>query len=257
MKTIEINKVTHSSRIGQTCTNLEPNLFEDAIFTENGIPIGFYIRQLPDKARQLLSIANKEFRTKKVPKSAMNRTSGEKGLTEKVQQYSTIIGSVQPRPHMGRPEPRVSSVHQSTSSRTFIKAMMLLAGETLKLIRKYTPELYEEHVRAVTESVPEKWRFAEYFSSSISNYNIAASYHRDAGNVNNSLNVICTKRWMSSGGNLSIPDYDIVVDQSDNSLLVYPAWRNIHGVTPIIPHKEDGYRNSFIFYSLKAFSNHG
>jgi hypothetical protein len=231
MKTIEINKVTHSSRIGQTCTNLEPNLFEDAIFTENGIPIGFYIRQLPDKARQLLSIANKEFRTKKVPKSAMNRTSGEKGLTEKVQQYSTIIGSVQPRPHMGRPEPRVSSVHQSTSSRTFIKAMMLLAGETLKLIRKYTPELYEEH--------------------------IAASYHRDAGNVNNSLNVICTKRWMSSGGNLSIPDYDIVVDQSDNSLLVYPAWRNIHGVTPIIPHKEDGYRNSFIFYSLKAFSNHG
>lgn len=257
MKTIELLKTPHGSKVGHKCDNLKPNLFEDAIFTENGVPVGFYIRSLPSPASQYLAVANKEFRTKKVPKSAMNRSSGETGATDKVQQYSTIIGSVQPRPHMGRPEPRVSSVHQNGSSRTFIKSMILLAQESLKLIKKHTPELYEEHVKAVSKSVPEKWRFAEYFSSSISNYNIAASYHRDAGNVTNSLNVICTKRWMSSGGNLSIPDYGVVIDQCDNSMIVYPAWRNLHGVTPIVPHKEDGYRNSLIFYSLKAFANHG
>lgn len=41
----------------------------------------------------------------------------------------------------------------------------------------------------------------------------------------------------------------------DYSILVYPAWRNVHGVTPIIPTHEGGYRNSLVFYPLKAFKN--
>jgi len=39
------------------------------------------------------------------------------------------------------------------------------------------------------------------------------------------------------------------------SMLVYPAWRNLHGVTPITPTHDGGYRNSLIFYPLKAFFN--
>ena len=257
MKTLELKKITHSSRIGQDCPNIEPNITEDTLFTENGIPIGFYLKRLPNPARQLLAIANKEFRTKKVPKSAMNRSSGETGNTEKVQQYSTILGSVQPRPHMGRPEPRISSVHQNPSARTFVKAMIMLAGECLKIIRRETPDIYELHVESVCKSVPEKWRFADYFSSSISNFNIAANYHRDAGNIVGSVNIICTKKWMSKGGHLSIPDYDAVIEQADDSLIVYPAWKNMHGVTPIETLKEDGYRNSLVFYALKNFRLHG
>ena len=257
MKTLELKKNSHKIKIGNKCEPIEPNIVEDTLFVEEGVPVGFYIRELPNPAKQLLGIANKEFRTKKVPKSAMNRTSGETGDTEKVQQYSTIIGSVQPRPHMGRPEPRISSVHQNPSARMFVKAMIMLAGECLKIIRRETPDLYETHVGSVCKSVPEKWRFADYFSSSISNYNIAANYHRDAGNIIGSLNVICTKKWMAKGGNLIIPDYNAVIEQSDNSLIVYPAWRNMHGVSPIEPLKEDGYRNSFVFYSLKSLNTHG
>lgn len=43
---------------------------------------------------------------------------------------------------------------------------------------------------------------------------------------------------------------------ADNSMLVYPAWRNVHGVTPIVPTREGGYRNSLVFYSLKAFNKY-
>ena len=43
------------------------------------------------------------------------------------------------------------------------------------------------------------------------------------------------------------------VGQQDNSILVYPAWRNVHAVTPIIPSHEGGYRKSLIFYPLRAF----
>jgi hypothetical protein len=56
-----------------------------------------------------------------------------------------------------------------------------------------------------------------------------------------------------SGGDLHIPDYNATIGQQDNSILVYPAWKNLHGVTPIIPIFENGYRNSLIFYPLKAF----
>jgi hypothetical protein len=34
-----------------------------------------------------------------------------------------------------------------------------------------------------------------------------------------------------------------------------PAWENVHGVTPIIPTFDGGYRNSLVFYPLKAFVN--
>ena len=37
------------------------------------------------------------------------------------------------------------------------------------------------------------------------------------------------------------------------SLLLYPAWRNMHAVTPIKATHEGGYRNSLVFYALKGF----
>jgi hypothetical protein len=67
------------------------------------------------------------------------------------------------------------------------------------------------------------------------------------------VNVIICKKHNSKGGDLHVPDYNATIGQQDNSILVYPAWRNVHGVTPIIPIHKDGYRNSLIFYPLKAF----
>jgi len=83
--------------------------------------------------------------------------------------------------------------------------------------------------------VPEKYRFGRLFTSSISNFNIAAPFHRDAGNLVGCVNVIIAKKKDASGGNTTVPDYNLTVDSSDNSMLVYPAWKNVHGVTPIRP----------------------
>ena len=97
------------------------------------------------------------------------------------------------------------------------------------------------------------YRFGNLFTSSISNLNISAPFHQDRGNLKDTVNVIMTKRKGTKGGSLSVPDYDEVFEQSDNSILVYPAWRNVHGVTPIKQIHEDGYRNSLIFYPIKKF----
>jgi hypothetical protein len=255
MKKIELILVKHSVKIGQVCENIEPNITDDCIFTLNGKSVGFYIKSINKDAAQLAEIANREFRSDRVPKTMMARSSAinarrnnEKG----VEQYSTIIGSCPPKPHMRRPYPTMSSVHQSKSSQTFIKAMIMLGKASEQIIKDIMPEQYSSQCNQLKE-VPDKWRLGDMFTSSISNYNIPASYHRDTGNIQNTVNSIITKREHSVGGCLNVPDYNITIEQADNSLLVYPAWANIHGVTPIQPVAEDGYRNSLIFYPLKAF----
>jgi hypothetical protein len=153
---------------------------------------------------------------------------------------------------MQRPYASRSSVHLEKSAQTFIKAMLLLAKESEDLIKEILPQQYEKQVK-LFQSVNKKWRFANLFTSSISNYNISAPYHRDVGNIVGAVNVIICKKHNSKGGDLNIPDYGATIGQQDNSILVYPAWKNLHGVTPIIPTHEGGYRNSLVFYPLKAF----
>lgn len=263
MKRIDLKKIEHDVKIGDTTPSLKPNINEDCILFENGEKVGFFIKNLPEKASKLAALANLEFNSKNVPKSNMTRgraimkgyeENGKHGEENLIEQMSTILGSVPPRPYMRRPYPSISSVHSEPKAKNFIKAMVMLAKESEKIIKEIMPELYEQQ-KNLLEEVPKKWRFTNLFTSSISNYNIAAAYHRDTGNIVGGANVIITKRNNCEGGNLNVPDYGATFNQTDNSMLVYPAWRNVHGVTPIEPTYEGGYRNSLVFYPLKAFLN--
>jgi hypothetical protein len=256
MKRIDLIEVKHNRKIGEACEYIEPNVTEDCIFYVDGEPIGFYLTKMPEKMCKLADLANVEFRSKNVPKTEMARgVSSEmmaKGIKNKLSQYSTILGSVPPKPHFQRPYAQRSSVHGVKTAQTFIKAMLLLAKESEQLIKEILPKQYEQQIELFKE-VNEKWRFGNLFTSSISNFNISAPFHRDTGNIVGAVNVIICKKHNSKGGDLHIPDYNATIGQQDNSILVYPAWRNVHGVTPIIPIHKDGYRNSLIFYPLKAF----
>jgi len=262
MKRIELFKVEHSRKIGELCEYIEPNVTEDCIFYADGKAIGFYLTKMPEKMCKLADLANAEFRSKNVPKSLMARAGKlralQMGKTKNeanaidVEQYSTIIGSVPPKALMRREYKNRSSVHSVKSAQTFIKAMLMLAKESEALIAELMPEQYAKQLEAF-KAVPDKWKFGNLFTSSISNFNISAPFHRDAGNITETVNVIICKRLNSKGGDLHVPDYGATIGQVDNSILVYPAWRNVHGVTPIIPTHEGGYRNSLIFYPLKAF----
>lgn len=263
MKRVELKLQEHSVKIGNQCPFIEPNIKEDCFFIENGEVVGFFLKNIAEhseKLQQLINLANKEFRSKNVPKSEMKRSTGVNtkhyGKDHNVEQLSAIIGSIPPKPLMRRPYPSISSVHTSKTAKNFIKSMLLAAKESEKIIKKLAPEIYEKQVRLIEENVPKKWRFGKLFTSSISNYNISAPFHRDTGNIEGCVNVIITKKKFATGGDLHIPDYGATMDSSDNSMLVYPAWKNVHGVTPIKPLKEGGYRNSLVFYPLKAFKNH-
>jgi hypothetical protein len=254
MKSVELLQLEHSVKIGDKCGDIEPNITEDTIFTVNGEPIGFYIKSVSGRLLKAVEVANAELRSSRVPKSEMRRSSGLMNKEAEVKQYSTIIGSVPPKPHMRRNYPTISSVHQVKSAQTYIKAMLVACKEAEDLIKEITPNIYEQQEAIINEKVPPQWRFGRLFTSSISNYNIAAPFHRDAANLEGCVNVIIAKRSHAKGGNTTVPDYGATVDSADNSMLVYPAWRNVHGVTPIVPLREDGYRNTLVFYPLKAFN---
>jgi len=253
MKTIELQKVDHNVKIGDKPKELAPSLFEDSIFVEDGKEIGFYIAQIPERLQKLVDVADAELNSSRVPKSEMKRSSGFANEENDVRQYSCIIGSIPPKPHMRRPYASKSSVHSVKSASQFVKAMTMAGREALGIVESVSKSLYQTHKEAVESRVPEKWRFADLFTSSISNFNIAAPIHQDNLNVKGALNVIITKRRNSTGGNLYVPDYDVTLNSADNSLLVYPAWRNMHGVTPIVPTHKGGYRNSLVWYALDAF----
>lgn len=262
MKILNLELKQHEVKMGQECPYYEPNIKEDTLFMFGGKAVGFYLKKVEGKIAKLLEIANTELLSDRVPKSDMKRAPTD-GFDEKTGKYkykniviqqSTIIGSIPPKPHMKRPYAGISSVHQVKTATNFIKAMLLIEKEGEKLLKEIMPEQYELQKQILAKTDP-KWRFGDLFTSSISNFNINANYHRDTENLQNTVNFIFTKRNNSTGGSLNVPDFGITVEQADNSLLVYPAWQNIHGVTPIIPTGENGYRNSLVFYPLKAFEN--
>jgi hypothetical protein len=250
---LHLEEVAHEYKIGHQPAELPPSFTGDALFMAGGEPLGFYIEKIPERLKKLTDVANYELNSPRVPKTVMTRASKFRGDESAVDQYSTIIGSIPPKAIMRRPYPSRSSVHGVETAQTFIKAMTMAGKEALGIVEQTVPELYRVHREAVTACVPEKWRFCDLFTSSISNYNIAAPIHRDTLNVKGALNVIITKRMNCTGGNLFIPDYNITINSAHDSMLVYPAWRNTHGVTPIVAKHDNGFRNSLVWYALDAF----
>jgi len=259
MKIIKLKKIEHNVKIGDKCPYYDPTISEDCLLDVDGEIIGFYIKDISKynkKLTQLLSIANKEFRSDNVSKSNMSRGMSSDmmraGIRNNLSQYSTILGSIPPKPHFRRHYANISSVHREPKAQTFIKAMIAACCEGEKIIKKLTPHIHKRQVE-LFEDIKKEWRFGNIYTSSISNFNISAPFHRDTGNIEGSVNIILTKRNNSNGGCLNVPDYNATFEQADNSMLVYPAWKNVHGVTPIKKIADDGYRNSLIFYGLKAF----
>jgi hypothetical protein len=254
MKTIDLQKIQHNVKQGDVCGDLLPNIKESCLLVENKKVVGFFISKIPEKMQKLAAIADKELNSDRVPKSMMDRSDVvKKNKQQGVTQYSALLGSVPPKPHARRHYANYASVHSKKTAQLFIRAMLGLAKESEALIKQYMPKQYNYLYEQCSKNIDKKWLFSNIFTSSISNYNIAANFHTDKANFKGSLNAIICKRKGATGGNLCVPDYNAIFDQCDNSMLVYPAWKNMHGVTPINTYANGGYRNTLVFYLINYF----
>jgi hypothetical protein len=255
MNIIELESQKYSEKFGTKVKKLEANIAETSIFIKDDAPVGFYINDLPPNITNLIAIADTELRSANVPKTKMNRGTRKQAIAkgeEWVEQYSVVLGAAVPRAHMRRNYARTTTIHGLKSAQPFVKAMLLLCRAGEKLIEKYMPEQYSKQKQLVKENVPKRLGLTELFSSSISNYNIAAPYHQDRGNLKGCVNLIFSVKKKVLGAHLHVPEYGLVIENSDNSLLVYPAYANMHGVTPINSVNLGGYRNSLVFYTING-----
>ena len=226
MKTITLTKQPFTIRKGDACPTIQPNITESCILADpDGTHVGLFLKELPSDLCNLVNIADQQLRSDNVRKSRMDRKTlighnpDGTGKYEVISQWSTILGSCPPKPHMRRPYPSRSQVHQQASARPFTKAMNAIGLMAFGLVQQYTPAVAQEHTIAVQKRLPTKWRFGGPFSSTISNCNIAAPIHQDNANVKGAINLIITKRRNSTGGNLHVPDYNATFDMNDNSML--------------------------------------
>lgn len=100
--------------------------------------------------------------------------------------------------------------------------------------RTYAPEVFKNHEALVQEKVMREWQIeGSVFTSGIINKNNPLKYHLDAGNFPELYsNMICLRKD-TTGGHLSIPEYDIGLEIADNSIVFFDGQKLLHGVTPI------------------------
>jgi hypothetical protein len=250
---IEVELTGTKKKFKGKTPSIEPNITSDTIFKKEGVAIGLYIKKIPEKLSAVTEFANREALTDRVPKQEMSR--GPQGTKEShakkniVTQYSIILGGVPASEIMRRPKPNVSSVHREKTAARYVQAIITASRCVDDMVSQYLPEAYKKHKESVLRESSDKYRVASVFTSFIHNMNISVDYHIDKHNIPDSLNVIIIKKYGCQGGDLSIPEQGVCLSCTNDSMIVYPAWMNYHGVTPITNSLSNGYRNSLVFYS--------
>tara|TARA_R100000781_G_scaffold65865_1_gene41450 strand:+ start:3495 stop:4328 length:834 start_codon:yes stop_codon:yes gene_type:complete len=119
------------------------------------------------------------------------------------------------------------------------------------IYKKHLPELYEHDLKQAREGVNDDYRLIDtpYTTANI-NVNHAIKYHKDSGNIKESFSNVLILKEHCTGGELVLPEYRIALEQSDGALCIFSGQKEIHGVMPIKPYKEDFYRASIVYYTL-------
>ena len=129
-----------------------------------------------------------------------------------------------------------------------IEAAEVLAGMMAELV----PDVYAKQMQTLT-AVREEWKLpGGLWTSGVLNKTSNLAYHYDRNNFD-AWSAMPVVRRHARGGHLHIPRLNVVLKINDGDVLFFNGQAWVHGVTPIIPIHEGGYRNSLIFYPLKAF----
>ncbi len=120
------------------------------------------------------------------------------------------------------------------------------------IYEQYFPNEYELHKKIVSEKVLDEWKIeGSPFTSGIVNKNNPLKYHLDSGNFKGLLsNMVVLKKGVK-GGHLVIPEYDVILECADNTLVVFNGQNLVHGVSSIEHEDENAYRYTIVYYSLE------
>jgi len=134
------------------------------------------------------------------------------------------------------------------------QAVEKIAHAVKAVYQETFPDIYAAHQEMSEQKIrPELLIKGTPFTSGIINKNNPLKYHFDAGNFKGVCSCMVAFKKDVAGGYLACPEYHMGFEIADKSLLIFDGQSILHGVTPIIPTHDGGYRNSLIFYPLNAF----
>lgn len=123
-----------------------------------------------------------------------------------------------------------------------------------KEYEKHLPDTFGQHVKTVQKVLPDWTIKGTPFTSGIINKNSALKYHFDSGNFKKVYSNMVVFKKYCRGGHLAIPEYDLMLDCADNTVVFFDGQSILHGVTPF-KIATGGFRFSVVYYSLQQMWN--
>jgi len=213
---------------------------EDTAFYLNGECIGIYV----NVDKQLLSYVREAVADTKYVETYRANTLPTK---------SSVFGAL-PRVALRNDFCRFSN--QTSDEKRNTNKLFTFQQTLCDIYEKYLPELYAKDLQVARETINDDYRLIDspYTTANI-NVNHAIKYHRDSGNIKGSYSNVLILKEHCTGGELVLPEYRIALEQSDGALCIFSGQKEIHGVMPITPHKENFYRASIVYYTLAQLSH--
>jgi hypothetical protein len=130
------------------------------------------------------------------------------------------------------------------------RAVCGLATDIERDYKKLFPAQYKDHTEKVSE-VSKEYRMGEtVFTSGIINKDNQLPYHYDVGNFNDVVSCMVSFTSGVDGGNLLMPEYNVGIETTNRSLIIFNGQGVLHGVSPF-DISSKGYRYTLVYYSLK------
>ncbi len=245
MKTLSVKRVMSPDE----ATKLVGTMVEDApvvldasepfiaVDEETGEPLAIYIRTPGNRAAFRDAVRGLKW-------SATRR--GQMGFAN----TSRIFGYIPRKPLQSREGCTASALaYEAPEAHAVVTNLAADLATTLDgLLPDAVENLYQTEVL-------NEWRITDSpWTSGVINKTSQLPYHRDASNWDGWSAMPAVRRG-TRGGNLHIPEYNLVLPVRDGWTLYFNGFRLVHGVTPIEKITDDGYRITAVFYCLRGMKD--
>lgn len=235
---IDIKKEDYVYRFAEL-DDVSTEIAEDCTIYYKGVPILFYINM--QKKTELLDI---KIALKNVKYKVGTRSGG-------LVSRSRIFGYA-PRNALKGHTCRAADMSSSSNKLDVMCSSMLTSlASFVSDSYKRVSEVYGRHINEVNKILSE-YRMGETpFTSGIINYNNELQYHLDSGNIKDVFSNMIVFKDGVHGGQLVLPELGVRLRCDDMSLVIFDGQKYIHGVSRIKKEREDAFRISVVYYSLK------
>lgn len=226
--------------VGLRVREHEPNVTGPTVFVDPDIgePVLAY-----------LPIAGKA----ELRRAVMNIPYGHTSRANGIQNVSRTFGYAPRKPVHGRDGCRLTHMARIVPAEHSVLEEWAVNLEGM--LEEIAPEVVKRDRETMTAVLPD-WRIGEsnLWTSGVVNRSSSLPYHRDGFNFPTWSAMPVLRRGMD-GGYLRVPEYELTLACRDGYAVFFPGHQLVHGVTPMSPTREDGYRYSVVYYALRGMKD--